>query len=189
MNNLDLLLDRIRKDGQKEADHILSNGQKRKEEIIKESEEKAEKEASKIIKNAQKEAGRIKDNSKVTANRQARDIKIEAKNQVVEDILEKLVEKLEKLGPNSYKSFVLNRLKDSKIEKGEILLQKDMKYHFKEDDFNGLKISDEFVDGGFIVKDGKISYDNTYKSLVNFEKDSLEKIIVDEIFKWGDLSG
>lgn len=50
-----------------------------------------------------------------------------------------------------------------------------MKYHFKEDDFNGLKISDEFVDGGFIVKDGKISYDNTYKSLVNFEKDSLEK--------------
>ena len=77
----------------------------------------------------------------------------------------------------------MNRLKDSKIEKGEILLQKDMKYHFKEDDFNGLKISDEFVDGGFIVKDGKISYDNTYKSLVNFEKDSLEKIIVDEIFK------
>ena len=49
MNNLDLLLDRIRKDGQKEADHILSNGQKRKEEIIKESEEKAEKEASNMI--------------------------------------------------------------------------------------------------------------------------------------------
>lgn len=183
MNNLDLLLDRIKEDGKKEADHILSNGQKRKEEIIKESEEKAQKEVSKIIENAKKEAKRIKENSKVTANRQARDIKIEAKNQVVEEVLEKLIEKLEKLGPNSYKSFVLNRLKDSKIEKGEILLQKDMKFHFKEEDFNGLKVSNESVEGGFVVKNGKISYDNTYKSLVNFEKDSLEKIIVDEIFK------
>ena len=168
MNNLDLLLDRIKEDGKKEADHILSNGQKRKEEIIKESEEKAQKEVSKIIENAKKEA---------------RDIKIEAKNQVVEEVLEKLIEKLEKLGPNSYKDFVLNRLKDSKIEKGEILLQKDMKFHFKEEDFNGLKVSNESVEGGFVVKNGKISYDNTYKSLVNFEKDSLEKIIVDEIFK------
>ena len=168
MNNLDLLLDGIKDDGQKEADHILSNGQKRKEEIIKESEEKAQKEVSKIIENAQKEAKRIKENSKVTANRQARDIKIGAKNQVVEDVLEKLVKKLEKLGPNSYKAFVLNRLKDSKIEKGEILLQKDMKYHFKGEDFKGLKISDEFVEGGFVVRDGKISYDNTYKSLLNF---------------------
>ena len=56
------------------------------------------------------------------------------KNQVVEEVLEKLIEKLEKLGPNSYKDFVLNRLKDSKIEKGEILLQKDMKFHFKEEE-------------------------------------------------------
>ena len=98
-------------------------------------------------------------------------------------VLYELIEKLEKLGPNSYKDFVLNRLKDSKIEKGEILLQKDMKFHFKEEDFNGLKVSNESVEGGFVVKNGKISYDNTYKSLVNFEKDSLEKIIVDEIFK------
>lgn len=58
-----------------------------------------------------------------------------------------------------------------------------MKFHFKEEDFNGLKVSNESVEGGFVVKNGKISYDNTYKSLVNFEKDSLEKIIVDEIFK------
>ena len=189
MNNLDLLLDGIKEDGQKEAEHILSNGQKRKEEIIKESEEKAQREISKIIEKAQKEAVRIKENSKVTANRQARDIKIEAKNQVVEEVLEKLIKKLGKLGPNAYKEFVLNRLKNSGIEKGEILLQKDMKIHFKEEDFDGLKISDESVEGGFAVKEGKILYDNTYKSLVNFEKDSLEKIIVDEIFKWGDLDG
>lgn len=189
MNNLDLLLDGIKEDGKKEADHILSNGQKRKEEIIKESEEKAQRQVSQIIENAQKEAKRIKENSKVTANRQARDIKIGAKNQVVEEVLEKLIKKLEELGPNSYKTFVLNRLKDSGIEKGEILLQKDMKFHFKEEDFHGLKISNDSVDGGFVVKDGKILYDNTYKSLVNFEKDSLEKIIVDEIFKWGDLDG
>ena len=31
MNNLDLLLDGIKEDGKKEADHILSNCQKRKE--------------------------------------------------------------------------------------------------------------------------------------------------------------
>ena len=183
MSNLDLLLDGIKKDGQEEADHIISNGQKRKEEIIKESEEKASKEVSKIESNAKKEAKRIKENSKVTANREARDVKIGAKNQVVENVLEQLIKRLEKLGPNSYREFVLNRLNDSGIEKGEIVLQKDMKYHFKEDDFKELKISNESVDGGFIVRDGKISYDNTYKSLVNFEKDSLEKIIADEIFK------
>lgn len=186
MSKLDLLLEGIREDAQKEADHILANANKRSEEIKKESKEDSSKEVDKIIDDAKKDAQRIIENSKVTSEREARDIKIRAKNELVDDILDRLLEKLRKLGPNEYKQFVENRLKEIDIETGEIILQKDMQYHFSDEDFNGLKVSNESTDEGFIVRSGKISYDNRYSSILNYDRDSLEKIIADRIFKWGD---
>lgn len=183
MSKLDLLLDGIREDSKKEADHILANANKRSEEIKKESKADSDKEVKKIIDNAEKDAKRIIENSKVTSEREARDIKIRAKNELVDDILDKLLEKLRKLGPNDYKKFVENRLKEIDVNNGEILLQKDMKYHFDENSFNGLRLSKESVDEGFVVRSGKISYDNRYSSLLNYDRDNLEKIIADRIFK------
>lgn len=183
MDKLDLLLEGIRNDGQKERDHIINNANKRSEEIKKEFREKSEKESLAIIENAKKEAIRIKENSSVTTLRQARDVKIEAKNELINDILNKLLQRLKKLGPNEYKKFVDNRLKEIDIEDGEILLQKDMKLHFKDSDFKNLKISKETVAEGFLVKSGKISYDNRYSSILSYDKDRLEKIIADRIFK------
>ncbi len=189
MTKLDILLSGIRKDSQKEADHILDNAKKRSEEIKTKENEKAQKEAELIINDAKKDCTRISENSKTTSKRQARDIKIEAKNEVVRDILKKLQQSLEKMGPNQYKSFVENRLKEIDLEEGEIILQKDMKYHFDKDDFTNFKISDESVDQGFIVRKGNISYDNRYESILNYDRDDLEKTIADRIFKWGDLNG
>lgn len=183
MDKLDLLLEGISKDSKEEANHILDNANKRSEEIKKESKERSDKDIKKIIDDAKKEANRILDNSKVTALRQARDIKIKAKNELIDDILDMLLEKLRKLGPNEYKEFVENRLKEIKIDEGELILQKDMRYHFSEDSFENLKLSKETVDEGFVVRSGKISYDNKYSSLLNYDRDSLEKIIADKIFK------
>src|SRR5690625_2306826 len=183
MTKLDILLSGIKEDSKKESDHILDNAKKRSEEIKTKENEKAQKEAENIISDAKKDCTRISENSKTTSKRQARDIKIEAKNEVVRDILEKLQQSLEKMGPNLYKSFVENRLKEIDLEDGEILLQKDMKYHFDKEDFKNFKISDESVDQGFIVRKGKISYDNRYESILNYDRDDLEKMVADRIFK------
>lgn len=183
MSKLDLLLEGIREDSKKEADHILANANKRSEEIKNKAKADSDKEVAKIIDDAKKDGQKILENSKVTAQREARDIKISAKNDLVDDILDKLLQRLRKLGPNEYKRFVENRLKDIDVKTGEIILQKDMKYHFSDADFDGLKLSSESTDEGFIVRSGKISYDNRYSSLLNYDRDNLEKIIADKIFK------
>ena len=183
MENLDLLIASIKDQAQKQKDEILTEAREKRDKIIGDCEEKGKNQAQKILADAKKEAERLVENSKVTAQRQARDIKIEAKNSVISKVISRLEQRLIKMGPNHYQKFVKNALKEIDIEDGEILLQKDMKYHFKKEDFPKLTISDETVDGGFIVRKGNIKYDISYKSLIDFNKDELEKIIAEKIFK------
>lgn len=183
MNNIDLILDSIKNDAKKEADDILSNAKKEAEELIKNKEEEAIRKAEKILEKAKKEASLLLENSKTTANREARDIKINAQNKVVSEALERLKEKLKSLNDQDYKKYVLNSLKNMKISNAEILLQEDKKNVLEESELKGLKISSDTVDEGFVVRRGKIEYDNRFTSLVDYNKDLYEKNVMDEIFK------
>lgn len=186
MNNIDLILDSIKEDAKKEADNILSSAKKEAEENLEKRKKEAEKEAEKILSSADHESKLLVENSKTTANREARDIKIRAQNEVVAEVLEELKERLKAVSDEKYKKYVLNSLKNMKLENGEILLQKDKINSLTKEELNNLKISKDTVDEGFVVRSGKIEYDSKFSSIVDYNKDIYEKIIVEEIFKWGD---
>jgi V/A-type H+-transporting ATPase subunit E len=183
MNNIDLILDSIKEDAKKEADNILSSAKKEAEENLEKRKKEAEKEAEKILSSADHESKLLIENSKTTANREARDIKIRAQNEVVAEVLEELKERLKALSDEKYKKYVLNSLKNMKLENGEILLQKDKINSLTKEELNNLKISKDTVDEGFVVRSGKIEYDSKFSSIVDYNKDIYEKIIVEEIFK------
>ena len=87
---------------------------------------------------------------------------------------------------NSYKKYVLNTIKNSQIKRGEVLLEESFKDIFTYKEMENFTIIDESVDEGFIVRDGKVEYDNRFSSLIKYKIDDIKKQISDSLFKWGD---
>ncbi|WP_394271225.1 V-type ATP synthase subunit E [Anaerococcus nagyae] len=182
MNNLEVILESIISEGKTESQNILDDAKAKAEEILNAKRSEADKEAAEIISKAQKEAETIKRNEEVSANRESRDIEISAKNKVIDDIVEALITNLKQIDDKDYKSFVENTLRKSGISKGELILSDAHKDALKNADFGGLKVTDETVEDGFVVKSGKIEYDNRFSSIIKYNIDDIRKQISDEIF-------
>ena len=182
MNNLEVILESIISEGKTESQNILDDANAKAYEIVNAKKSEADKKAAEILASAQKEAETIIKNEEVSANRESRDIEIAAKNKVIDEIVDALLENLKNLDSNSYKTFIDNTLKKSGISNGELILSDGHKDALKNVDFGGLKVSDETVEDGFVVKSGKIEYDNRFSSIIKYNIDDIRKQISDEIF-------
>lgn len=182
MNNLEVILESIISEGKTESQNILDDANAKAYEIVNAKKSEADKKAAEILASAQKEAETIIKNEEVSANRESRDIEIAAKNKVIDEIVDALLENLKNLDSNSYKTFIDNTLKKSGISNGELILSDGHKDALKNADFGGLKVSDETVEDGFVVKSGKIEYDNRFSSIIKYNIDDIRKQISDEIF-------
>ena len=182
MNNLEVILESIISEGKTESQNILDDANAKAYEIVNAKKSEADKKAAEILSSAQKEAETIIKNEEVSANRESRDIEIAAKNKVIDEIVDALLENLKNLDSNSYKTFIDNTLKKSGISNGELILSDGHKDALKNADFGGLKVSDETVEDGFVVKSGKIEYDNRFSSIIKYNIDDIRKQISDEIF-------
>ncbi|MDU2565117.1 V-type ATP synthase subunit E [Anaerococcus sp.] len=183
MNNLEVILESIINEGNTESQKILDEANAKANEIINEKRNEADKRAREIIESAKKEAETIRKNETVSTERQSRDIEINAKNQVIDKVVDELLENLKNLDSDSYKRYVENTLNKSNIINGEILLSKNHKDALKNENFKDLKVSDDTVEDGFVVKSGKIEYDNRFSSIIKYNIDNIRKQISDEIFK------
>lgn len=183
MNNLEVILESIISEGNTESQKILDEANAKANEIINEKRNEADKRAREIIESAKKEAETIRKNETVSTERQSRDIEINAKNQVIDKVVDELLENLKNLDSDSYKRYVENTLNKSNIINGEILLSKNHKDALKNENFKDLKVSDDTVEDGFVVKSGKIEYDNRFSSIIKYNIDNIRKQISDEIFK------
>lgn len=182
MNNLEVILESIISEGKTESQNILDDANAKAYEIVNAKKSEADKKAAEILASAQKEAETIIKNEEVSANRESRDIEIAAKNKVIDETVDALLENLKNLDSNSYKTFIDNTLKKSGISNGELILSDGHKDALKNADFGGLKVSDETVEDGFVVKSGKIEYDNRFSSIIKYNIDDIRKQISDEIF-------
>ncbi|MBM0046250.1 V-type ATP synthase subunit E [Anaerococcus sp. mt242] len=183
MNNLEVILESIISEGNTESQNIINDATDKANRIVSEKKTEAEKKAQEIIESAKKEAATIEKNEAVSTERQSRDIEINAKNKVIDGVVEKLLENLKNLDENSYKAYIENTLNKSNITNGEILLAENFKNTIKDNEFNGIKVADETVEDGFVVRSGKIEYDNRFSSILKYNIDDIRKEISDEIFK------
>ena len=117
------------------------------------------------------------------ANLKSRDMILQAKEELADDILEKVLERLKNIDTKKYLKFVENILKNLNLSKNaEVMVSKDMKLALG-DKILDYKISDQTVESGCSIKDGNLIYNNEFSNLIELNREELEREILNKIFE------
>ena len=183
MSNLDKLVAEILQQAQKEANRMLTKAKTENLEFSEKENKKIQKEVDAINDKAQEEAQALKERVISNANLKSRDMILQAKEELADDILEKVLERLKNIDAKKYLKFVENILKNLNISKNaEVMVSKDMKLALG-DKILDYKISDQTVESGCSIKDGNLIYNNEFSNLIEFNREELEREILNKIFE------
>ena len=183
MSNLDKLVAEILQQAQKEANRMLTKAKTENSEFSEKENKKIQKEVDAINDKAQEEAQALKERMISNANLKSRDMILQAKEELADDILEKVLERLKNIDTKKYLKFVENILKNLNLSKNaEIMVSKDMKLALG-DKILDYKISDQTVESGCSIKDGNLIYNNEFSNLIEFNREELEREILNKIFE------
>ena len=183
MSNLDKLVAEILQQAQKEANRMLTKAKTENSEFSEKENKKIQKEVDAINDKAQEEAQALKERMISNANLKSRDMILQAKEELADDILEKVLERLKNIDTKKYLKFVENILKNLNLSKNaEVMVSKDMKLALG-DKILDYKISDQTVESGCSIKDGNLIYNNEFSNLIDFNREELEREILNKIFE------
>lgn len=183
MSNLDKLVAEILQQAQKEANRMLTKAKIENSEFSEKENKKIQKEVDAINDKAQEEAQALKERVISNANLKSRDMILQAKEELADDILEKVLERLKNIDTKKYLKFVENILKNLNLSKNaEVMVSKDMKLALG-DKILDYKISDQTVESGCSIKDGNLIYNNEFSNLIEFNREELEREILNKIFE------
>jgi len=183
MSNLDKLVAEILQQAQKEANRMLTKAKTENSEFSEKENKKIQKEVDAINDKAQEEAQALKERVISNANLKSRDMILQAKEELADDILEKVLERLKNIDTKKYLKFVENILKNLNLSKNaEVMVSKNMKLALG-DKILDYKISDQTVESGCSIKDGNLIYNNEFSNLIDFNREELEREILNKIFE------
>lgn len=183
MSNLDKLVAEILQQAQKEANRMLTKAKTENSEFSEKENKKIQKEVDAINDKAQEEAQALKERVISNANLKSRDMILQTKEELADDILEKVLERLKNIDTKKYLKFVENILKNLNLSKNaEVMVSKDMKLALG-DKILDYKISDQTVESGCSIKDGNLIYNNEFSNLIEFNREELEREILNKIFE------
>ena len=182
MSNLDNLVAEILQQAKKEANRILAKVKAENLEFTEKENKKIQREVDILEQKSEEEAISLKERILSNANLKSRDMILQAKEELVDRVLEKALERLKNIDKDSYLDFIENTLKNLNVSKNtEIILTKKMK-DILGDEIFGYKISEDVVESGCSIKDGKVVFNNEFSNLLEFNKEDLEKEILKKIF-------
>ena len=182
MSNLDNLVAEILQQAKKEANRILAKAKAENLEFTEKENKKIQREVDILGQKSEEEAISLKERVVSNANLKSRDMVLQAKEELVDRVLEKALERLKNIDKDSYLDFIENTLKSLNVSKdAEIILTQKMKDILGNEVF-GYKVSDDVVESGCSIKDGNLIYNNEFSNLLEFNKEDLEKEILKKIF-------
>ena len=183
MSNLDNLVAEILQQAQKEANRMLTKAKTENSEFSEKENKKVQKEVEAIKDKATEEAQALKERVISNANLKSRDMILQAKEELVDDILERVLERLKNIDAKKYLKFVENILKNLNLSKNaEVIVSKDMRLALG-DRILDYRISDQTVESGCSIKDGNLIYNNEFSNLIEFNREELEREILNKIFE------
>ena len=183
MSNLDNLIAEILQQAQKEANRMLTKAKTENSEFSEKENKKVQKEVEAINDKAQEEAQALKERMISNANLKSRDMILQAKEELADDILERVLERLKNIDTKKYLKFVENILKNLNLSKNaEVIVSKDMRLALG-DKILDYRISDQTVESGCSIKDGNLIYNNEFSNLIEFNREELEREILNKIFE------
>lgn len=183
MSNLDNLVAEILQQAQKEANRMLTKAKTENSEFSQKENKKVQKEVEAINDKAAEEAQALKERVISNANLKSRDMILQAKEELADDILERVLERLKNIDTKKYLKFVENILKNLNLSKNaEVIVSKDMRLALG-DKILDYRISDQTVESGCSIKDGNLIYNNEFSNLIEFNREELEREILNKIFE------
>lgn len=193
MGGLEKIIESIIGEAEVKADEIISDAKKTVDEIYAESEQNKEKiiEESTIL--TQEECMKISKKTEAEAEAEARRIILSAKRNAIEEILKQIKEKIKNAPSKEYFDLLVKLAKANREEMaGEMffgkkdleILPKDFSEKINEGLQNGsITIADKplDIDGGFIIKYGKVDINCSIESIFEDKKNELSDIITEII--------
>ena len=198
MSNIGNLTSKILKDAEVKRDNILAVAEEEKAKILNKKKDEAKTLEATMLEKAKSEAQTRKERVISSAELKARNEKLQAKQTVIQEVFEKAVEELCKLGKDDYLAFIKNGVTSLAITGDENLILNAEGQKLVNDDFiksinnelsskgkaGNLKLSSTVgsFKGGFILEKNGIEINNTFEALVESMKEEMQLEVAKALF-------
>ena len=193
MSNVKNMTSKILKDAEAGKENILAAAEEEKNKIISKKVSSANEIAQEILEKAEVEAKSKKERVISSAKLKVRNNKLAAKQEIIDEVFEKSIDKLTKLSKEDFLNFVKNAISSMNLSGKQTLILNE----------EGLKFVDEaFIDelnknvdaqiilgetagnfkGGFILENNGIEINSTFEALVSSLRDELEFEVAQVLF-------
>ena len=193
MSNVKNMTSKILRDADAGKENILAAAEEEKNKIISKKVSSANEIAQEILEKAEVEAKSKKERVISSAKLKVRNNKLAAKQEIIDEVFEKSIDKLTKLSKEDFLNFVKNAISSMNLSGKQTLILNE----------EGLKFVDEaFIDelnknvdaqiilgetagnfkGGFILENNGIEINSTYEALVSSLRDELEFEVAKVLF-------
>ena len=186
MSNVKNITSKILKDAEAGKENILAAAEEEKNKILSKKASAANEIAQEILQKAEADAKSKKERVISSAKLKVRNNKLAAKQEIIDEVFEKSINKLTELSKEQFLNFVKNSILSMNLTGKQTLILNETGLKFVDDSFIDelnkeakatialSKTAGNFK-GGFILENNGIEINSTYEALVSSLRDELEE--------------
>ena len=193
MSNIKNITSKILKDAEAGKENILATAEAEKNKILSKKVSSANEIAKEILEKAEVEAKSKKERVISSAKLKVRNNKLAAKQEIIDEVFAKSVDKLMELSKEEFLSFLENTISSMNLTGRQTLILNKEGLEFVDSAFIdklNKKINAEITlsetagnfKGGFILENNGIEINSTYEALVSSLRDELEFEVAKVLF-------
>lgn len=193
MSNVKNITSKILKDAEAGKENILAAAEEEKNKILSKKASAANEIAQEILQKAEADAKSKKERVISSAKLKVRNDKLAAKQEIIDEVFEKSINKLTELSKEQFLNFVKNSILSMNLTGKQTLILNETGLKFVDDSFIDelnkeakatialSKTAGNFK-GGFILENNGIEINSTYEALVSSLRDELEFEVAKVLF-------
>lgn len=193
MSNVKNITSKILKDAEAGKENILAAAEEEKNKILSKKASAANEIAQEILQKAEADAKSKKERVISSAKLKVRNNKLAAKQEIIDEVFEKSINKLTELSKEQFLNFVKNSILSMNLTGKQTLILNETGLKFVDDSFIDelnkeakatialSKTAGNFK-GGFILENNGIEINSTYEALVISLRDELEFEVAKVLF-------
>lgn len=193
MSNVKNITSKILKDAEAGKENILAAAEEEKNKILSKKASSANEIAQEILQKAEADAKSKKERVISSAKLKVRNNKLAAKQEIIDEVFEKSINKLTELSKEQFLNFVKNSILSMNLAGKQTLILNETGLKFVDDSFIDelnkevkatialSKTAGNFK-GGFILENNGIEINSTYEALVSSLRDELEFEVAQVLF-------
>ena len=198
MAGVERIKEKILDDARLQVKNIIEQAESEAADTIRSAQQEADSKKAVLLENAEKEAVELRKRLIAVAELEGRKSKLRVKQELIEEVFAKVLEKLNNMPKDQYESILIEMVVGA-VQSGQekiILSQRDkqrvspeftdkINKRLSERKINGniaLATETGNFNGGFILKSGDIEVNNSFEAIIKMQRDDLEVEVVKALF-------